>query len=64
MAKIVSNGSKINTGKTGFSKGRSDSERQEIEALAYQFFIERGCQHGNDGQDWARAESIVRSRRS
>lgn len=36
---------------------------KEIERLAYQFFVERGYQHGHDREDWLRAESIVRSRR-
>ena len=37
--------------------------RREIEKLAYQFFIQRGCQHGFDREDWLRAEAIVKSRR-
>ena len=40
------------------------NERQDIETLAYQFFIERGGQHGFDREDWAKAEAIVKSRRS
>ena len=37
--------------------------RQEIEKLAYQFFEERGYQHGFNQEDWLRAEAIVKSRR-
>lgn len=42
----------------------SDADRREIERLAYQFYVERGYQHGFHEQDWARAEAIVRTRRS
>lgn len=42
----------------------SASESQETERLAYQLFEERGYQHGFDQEDWLRAETIVRSRRS
>ena len=37
---------------------------QEIERIAYQFFVERGCQHGFDQEDWLRAEAIVKARKS
>ena len=36
----------------------------EIERLAYQFFVERGYEHGHDVEDWTRAEAVLRSRRS
>ena len=42
----------------------SKSELQEIAGLAYQFFIDRGSQHGFDQEDWLKAEAIVKSRRS
>ena len=42
----------------------SDEERRQIEALAYQFFVDRGYQHGHDSEDWLRAEQTVRSKRS
>ena len=29
---------------------------QEIAARAYQIFLERGCQHGHDRDDWLQAE--------
>ncbi len=38
------------------------SEQQEIERLAYQFFVERHYEHGHDQEDWLRAESIARNR--
>ncbi len=30
--------------------------REEIELLAYQFYIERGCPDGHDVDDWLQAE--------
>lgn len=38
------------------------NQQAEIERLAYQFFVERGYQHGYDREDWVRAETIVRGR--
>lgn len=32
---------------------------QEIEQLAYQHFVERGCVHGGHVTDWYRAEAEV-----
>ena len=59
MAKIA-----IAPKKTSASGRLSESQRREIEKLAYQFFVERGCQDGHDREDWLRAEAIVRSRRN
>lgn len=42
----------------------SEADKREIERLAYQFYVERGYQHGHHEQDWMRAEAIVSSRRS
>jgi len=42
----------------------SEKDRQEVERLAYHFFLERGCQHGFDRDDWIRAEAAVRTRRN
>lgn len=60
MAKIA------NIQKSGSSRKWSEDDqqvRQEIEKLAYQFFEERGYQHGFDQEDWLRAKAIVKSRR-
>lgn len=38
-------------------------EAAEIERLAYQFFVDRGYEHGHDQEDWARAEAIVKNRK-
>jgi hypothetical protein len=35
--------------------------RQEVELLAYQLWVDRGKQHGDDGQDWLRAEEQLRT---
>jgi hypothetical protein len=32
---------------------------QEIASRAYELFLGRGCQHGDDWADWFRAESEV-----
>lgn len=43
---------------------RTASQAEEIQKLSYQFFVERGYEHGHDQEDWLRAEAIVRSRRN
>ncbi len=60
MAKIAT----IQNQKRNTPRRATQSEQAEIEKLAYQFFVERGYQHGFDHEDWIRAEAIVRSRRS
>ncbi len=60
MAKIA------NAQKRNASRRWSEDDRQirqEIEKLAYQFFEERGYQHGSNQEDWLKAEAIVKSRR-
>ena len=32
---------------------------EEVAKLAYQYYVDRGCQHGNDQEDWLRAEATV-----
>ncbi len=60
MAKIA-NAQKRNTSRRW---SEDDQQiRQEIEKVAYQFFEERGYQHGFDQEDWLRAETVVKSRR-
>ena len=49
---------------TPTQKAFTKSEQQAIEKLAYQFFVDRGYEHGHDQEDWTRAEAIVRNRRS
>lgn len=64
MAKIASMLPKLGGQPKQSTSGKGWDETKEIEKLAYQFFIERGCQHGHDQEDWAKAESIIRSRKS
>ncbi|MCM8782570.1 MAG: DUF2934 domain-containing protein [Candidatus Omnitrophica bacterium] len=48
-----------NTSTKRFSQ---DQLFNEIAKLAYQFYVDRGYQHGNDMDDWLRAERIVKAR--
>ena len=47
--------------KINFSKrDQLDSRRnEEVSKLAYQYYLERGCQDGYDIEDWLRAEKAV-----
>ena len=60
MAKIAQSKKKETNSKASFP---ASDEKQEIERLAYQFFVERGFQHGFHDEDWQRAEAIVRNKR-
>ena len=40
----------------------SQNLSEQIQRLAYQFFVERGYQHGHDAEDWLRAEAVIRKR--
>ena len=68
MAKIATstqrNGKARNTGTLTSKKGLTSRELAEAEKLAYQFFVDRGYQHGYDQEDWLRAETIIRNGRS
>jgi hypothetical protein len=37
---------------------------EQIARLAHQYWLERGCQHGHDAEDWFRAEQALRSKAS
>jgi hypothetical protein len=37
---------------------------EEVARLAHQYWLERGCQHGRDAEDWFRAEQELRSKAS
>lgn len=52
-----------NTVKAG-QKALSKKDVQEVQKLAYQFFVNRGYKHGHDKEDWSKAEQIVRNRLS
>ena len=36
--------------------------QEQIRVLAYQFFEQRGYEHGHDVEDWLRAEEVILSR--
>ena len=44
-------------------ENRGTGDQPAIEKLAYQFFVERGYQHGHHDEDWLRAETIIRNRK-
>lgn len=63
MARTVSTATKTQT--RSRSNGSDASSQQErIAQLAYQFFVERGCLHGYDVEDWLRAEAAVNKKKS
>ena len=61
MAKLITNMKKP---ASSSSRSLTESQRREVEKLAYQFFVDRGYENGHDQEDWIRAESIIRSRRN
>ena len=60
MAKIAVPRSKNGSGRT--SNDWSRGQLEQIQKLAYQFFVERGYEHGHDTEDWARAEAIIKNK--
>ena len=66
MANVVSTQRNNQTGKASTSNQKvfTPKEHQEIEKLAYQFFVKRNYEHCHDQEDWLKAEQIVRSKRS
>lgn len=63
MARIKMNNN-TSTATMTSSSSKSQTFNDEVGKLAYQFFIERGYQHGHDQEDWLRAERIIKARRS
>ncbi|OGW92118.1 MAG: hypothetical protein A3D28_03440 [Omnitrophica bacterium RIFCSPHIGHO2_02_FULL_63_14] len=63
MARISLPQKKANPRSSGGNGQWSEADRQQIEKLAYQFYADRGYEHGHDAEDWGRAEAIVRARR-
>ena len=62
MAKIATAQTKNGSAQRSSEKS-SGGEQAEISKLAYQFFVERGYQHGHQEEDWLRAEAIIKSRK-
>ena len=50
---------KIEGGKSVQSKGQA---QEEIEKLAYEIYIQRGCECGKDQEDWFKAEQILKTK--
>ena len=48
----------------GYAAVNDPAEHQEIAALAYSYYLERGPSEGSAEQDWLRAEREVRTRKS
>ena len=46
--------------RTGLAATTVNPEPEQIEALAYQLWLERGCPNGSDQQDWFQAEDQLR----
>ncbi|MDE2221754.1 MAG: DUF2934 domain-containing protein [Candidatus Omnitrophica bacterium] len=40
--------------------GGNGDLHQKISEKAYELYLERGCEHGHDAEDWAHAEKIVK----
>ena len=62
MAKIA-----IPRNKNGWGKSSSQSsqnQQEQIQQLAYQFYVERGYENGHDLEDWARAEAVIKNKKS
>jgi len=48
--------------RTTSRKPSSDQLNNEISKLAYQYFVDRGYEHGNEMDDWLRAERVINSK--
>ena len=64
MAKIAIARPGINNATRRNPDTRGTHNTAEIEKLAYQFFVERGYEHGHHEEDWLRAENIVKNRKT
>lgn len=50
-----------NSPSSGASTSNGEPTREEVAALAYQLWIERGSPHGSHEEDWQKAEEQLRS---
>ena len=62
MAKIATIQAKNGAVRRSAENSGAD-DKAAIEKLAYQFFVDRGYEHGHQEEDWLRAEAIVRNRK-
>lgn len=63
MAKIATPEQKNGTKRAASLTASREDEQAQIAKLAYQYFVERGYQHGYDAEDWLRAEAAVRGKK-
>ena len=62
MAKLATTQLKNGARRSPEKKASGDVNVQ-IENLAYQFFVERGYEHGHHDEDWLRAEAVIKNRK-
>ena len=62
MAKIAIPQAKNGAARKIQEQGGTDNQAA-ISQLAYQFFVERGYEHGHSEEDWLRAEAIIKNRK-
>ena len=63
MAKIAMPQTKNGAARRNPETRSNSDDQSEIEKLAYQFFVDRGYEHGHQEEDWLRAEAIIKSRK-
>jgi hypothetical protein len=44
------------------NKSEAPVDREMVEAMAYQFWLQRGCPIGSDQEDWYRAERELKDK--
>ncbi|GEM_PF-1684977 len=60
-------GTRIATAKRQASPAASAAsslDYQEVAKVAYELYLQRGCANGHDLEDWLKAETLVRQRKS
>ena len=65
--KATAKPSKPASKKTAPSNGNGTGTQvsyDQVAQLAHQYFLERGCEHGHDAEDWHRAEQELRAKAS
>lgn len=49
--------------KNGLRSVSQSDPKGEVAQLAYQFYAERGFEHGHDQEDWLKAEAAVQQKK-
>jgi hypothetical protein len=63
-AKARKPAAKKNAGANGASNVTEMISKEQIALLAHKLWLERGRQHGQDADDWFRAEQLLRGKAS